>query len=79
MGILLLVGQKKEKPEIILQLLDIKAYPQKPQYNMAHEVPLILWKCDYKNVEWVTNKDELISIVKTLQQDWALNTIKYVY
>lgn len=76
MGILLLVGQKKEEPEIILKLLNIETCPQKPQYNMAHEVPLNLWYCDYENVEWFIDKNELINTIKTLQQDWTLNTIK---
>ncbi|KAM0733975.1 tRNA pseudouridine(38/39) synthase [Formica fusca] len=76
MGILLLVGQRKEEPEIILKLLNIETCPQKPQYNMAHEVPLNLWYCDYEDVEWFIDKNELINTIKTLQQDWALNTIK---
>lgn len=79
MGILLLVGQRKEEPEIILKLLNIETCPQKPQYNMAHEVPLNLWYCDYEDVEWFIDKNELINTIKTLQQDWALNTIKYIY
>ncbi|RLU25664.1 hypothetical protein DMN91_001821, partial [Ooceraea biroi] len=76
MGILLLVGQGKEEPEIILKLLDIETCPQKPQYNMAHEVPLNLWYCDYKDAQWFVDKTELTNIIKTLQQDWALNAIK---
>ncbi|XP_032683103.1 tRNA pseudouridine(38/39) synthase [Odontomachus brunneus] len=76
MGILLLVGQRKEEPEIILKLLDIENCPQKPQYNMAHEIPLNLWYCNYKDVEWIIDENELVNTIKTLQQDWALNTIK---
>lgn len=79
MGILLLVGQKKEEPEVILKLLDVETCPQRPQYNMAHEVPLTLWYSDYKDIEWIIDENELINTIKTLQQDWALNTIKYVY
>ncbi|XP_071555254.1 tRNA pseudouridine(38/39) synthase isoform X1 [Temnothorax nylanderi] len=76
MGILLLVGQRKEEPEIILKLLDIETCPQKPQYTMAHQVPLNLWYCDYENVKWFIDEDELLHTIKILQQDWALNTIK---
>ncbi|XP_012524214.1 tRNA pseudouridine(38/39) synthase isoform X3 [Monomorium pharaonis] len=76
MGILLLVGQKKEEPEIILKLLDIETCPQKPQYNMAHHIPLNLWYCDYKDVKWFVDENELLNTIKILQQDWALNTIK---
>ncbi|XP_078041633.1 tRNA pseudouridine(38/39) synthase isoform X2 [Augochlora pura] len=48
MGILLLVGQGKEQPEIVMELLDIVKCPRKPQYNMAHELPLNLWYCEYE-------------------------------
>ncbi|KOC63618.1 tRNA pseudouridine(38/39) synthase, partial [Habropoda laboriosa] len=78
MGILLLVGQGKEKPEIILELLDIVNCPRKPQYNLAHELPLNLWYCEYDNKEWYIDKDELLTTMKILQRDWSLNTIKSV-
>ncbi|XP_015436698.1 PREDICTED: tRNA pseudouridine(38/39) synthase [Dufourea novaeangliae] len=78
MGILLLVGQGKEDPEIILELLDIVKYPQKPQYNLAHELPLNLWYCKYEPDEWYTDKEEIINTIRTLQKDWTVNTIKSV-
>lgn len=46
-GVLFLVGQGLEKPEIVRDLLDVKKYPRKPQYTMADEVPLVLWDCRY--------------------------------
>lgn len=79
MGVLLLVGQGKEEPEIILGLLDITKCPRKPQYNLAHEIPLNLWHCEYETDEWYIDKKELLNTIKLLQKDWALNTIKYVY
>ncbi|XP_076280720.1 tRNA pseudouridine(38/39) synthase [Lasioglossum baleicum] len=78
MGILLLVGQGKEQPEIILELLDIVNCPRKPQYNLAHELPLNLWYCEYEANEWYNDKEELMNTVKTLQKDWTMNTIKSV-
>ncbi|XP_025074957.1 tRNA pseudouridine(38/39) synthase isoform X2 [Pogonomyrmex barbatus] len=76
MGILLLIGRRKEEPEIILRLLDIETCPQKPQYNMAHQIPLNLWYCDYENVKWFIDENELLNTIKILQQDWAINIIK---
>ncbi|XP_034938711.1 tRNA pseudouridine(38/39) synthase [Chelonus insularis] len=76
MGILLLVGQKKETPEIFLDLFDIKACPCKPQYNLAHELPLNLFYCHYDDVKWIYDDTETESIIKTLQEDWTLNAIK---
>lgn len=78
MGVLFLIGQGNEKPEIILELLDIEKYPRKPQYNLAHEIPLNLWYCEYDTMEWYIDKDELINTIKFLQRDWTLNTVKYV-
>ncbi|OAD58267.1 tRNA pseudouridine(38/39) synthase [Eufriesea mexicana] len=78
MGILLLIGQEKEEPEIILELLDIEKCPRKPQYNLAHEAPLNLWYCEYDAKEWYIDKDELIYTIKLLQRDWTLNTVKSV-
>nr|XP_003707139.1 PREDICTED: tRNA pseudouridine(38/39) synthase [Megachile rotundata]XP_012149511.1 PREDICTED: tRNA pseudouridine(38/39) synthase [Megachile rotundata] len=78
MGVLLLVGQEKEKPEVILELLDISKCPRKPQYNLAHEVPLNLWYCEYEAKQWYIDQQELINTVKILQKDWTLNTVKSV-
>ncbi|XP_033321543.2 tRNA pseudouridine(38/39) synthase [Megalopta genalis] len=76
MGILLLVGQGKEQPEVITELLDIVNCPRKPQYNLAHELPLNLWYCEYDVNEWYNDKEELMNTMKTLQKDWTINTIK---
>ncbi|XP_033297097.1 tRNA pseudouridine(38/39) synthase [Bombus bifarius] len=78
MGVLFLIGQGNEKPEIILELLDIEKCPRKPQYNLAHEIPLNLWYCEYDTMEWYIDKDELINTIKFLQRDWTLNTVKSV-
>ncbi|XP_043263103.1 tRNA pseudouridine(38/39) synthase isoform X1 [Colletes gigas] len=78
MGILLLIGEGKEKPQVILELLDIEKYPRKPQYNLAHGVPLNLWYCEYQSEEWYVDKNELINTIKILQNDWTFNTIKSV-
>ncbi|XP_034191751.2 tRNA pseudouridine(38/39) synthase [Osmia lignaria lignaria] len=78
MGVLLLIGQEKEKPEVILELLDISKCPRKPQYNLAHEVPLNLWYCEYETKEWYIDEHELINTIKVLQKDWTLNTVKSV-
>ncbi|XP_076176479.1 tRNA pseudouridine(38/39) synthase isoform X2 [Ptiloglossa arizonensis] len=78
MGILLLIGEGKEEPEVILQLLDIVKCPRKPQYNLAHEVPLNLWYCEYQTEEWYIDKEELLNTIKILQNDWTFNTIKSV-
>ncbi|XP_054012629.1 tRNA pseudouridine(38/39) synthase [Hylaeus anthracinus] len=78
MGLLLLIGQGKEEPQVMLELLDIANCPRKPQYNLAHELPLNLWYCEYETKEWYIDKEELINTLKVLQNDWTFNTIKSV-
>ncbi|GJD01722.1 tRNA pseudouridine synthase [Colletotrichum higginsianum] len=43
--ILFLVGQRLEGPEVITRLLDVEKTPRKPNYDLAHETPLVLWNC----------------------------------
>uniref|UniRef100_A0A1B6CQ65 Pseudouridine synthase I TruA alpha/beta domain-containing protein n=1 Tax=Clastoptera arizonana TaxID=38151 RepID=A0A1B6CQ65_9HEMI len=80
MGLLLLVGFESEQPQIIKDLLNVNKHPKKPQYSMAHEVPLNLYHCtfEFENTEgdWVIDKKSLSEVVKTLQQTWSLLTIK---
>lgn len=47
MALLFLIGSKLEPPSLISQLLDVEHCPTKPDYEMAHEAPLVLWKCDF--------------------------------
>ncbi|KAI5970289.1 DEG1 [Candida margitis] len=51
-AILFLVGQHLEKPEIVLELMDITKYPTKPQYEMANDIPLVLYDCEFAPMEW---------------------------
>ncbi|KAK9389840.1 pseudouridine synthase [Lipomyces mesembrius] len=53
MGVLLLVGQGLEKPDIVEKLLDVKQYPCKPIYDMASDTPLVLYNCEFgDDVQW---------------------------
>lgn len=57
MAILFLIGQKLEPVSLINDLLDIKKVPTKPIYDMASEYPLILYDCDFDNIEWTLPTD----------------------
>ncbi|KAK0078921.1 hypothetical protein PV325_001933 [Microctonus aethiopoides] len=76
MSILLLVGKRKEKPEIFLDLFDIDKCPSRPQYNLAHELPLNLYHCEYDDAKWIHDEEDTIMVIKTLQEDWTFNAIK---
>lgn len=45
MAILFLIGQGLESPCLVDELLDVKKHPQRPQYEMADDAPLVLWDC----------------------------------
>jgi tRNA pseudouridine38/39 synthase len=50
MALLFLVGEKKEKPEIVADLLDIERNPAKPSYAMAEDYPLVLHECGFDHL-----------------------------
>ncbi|XP_011499598.1 PREDICTED: tRNA pseudouridine(38/39) synthase [Ceratosolen solmsi marchali] len=76
MGILFLVGYGQEKPEIIKDLLDIEKCPEKPQYNIAHYIPLNLFYSYYNDVNWNIDKEEIQKVIKDLQEEWTCAAIK---
>ena len=50
MALLFLVGEGKEKPEIISDLLSLDEYPAKPSYAMAEDYPLVLHECGFEHL-----------------------------
>ncbi len=54
MAILFLIGAGKEDPSIVTSLLDVKATPGKPLYELADPKPLVLYDCGFKpeDVQW---------------------------
>ena len=44
-AILFLIGQGLEPPSLVNELLDVQKNPQKPQYEMADDAPLVLFSC----------------------------------
>ncbi|OLN91956.1 tRNA pseudouridine(38/39) synthase [Colletotrichum chlorophyti] len=62
--ILFLVGQRLEKPEIITELLDVEKTPRKPNYDLAHETPLVLWNCVFPGDEGSRSSTEADDALK---------------
>ncbi|MCJ1391287.1 hypothetical protein MMC18_004150 [Xylographa bjoerkii] len=58
-AVLFLVGQGLESPEMVSQLLDIKATPKKPIYEMAEDAPLVLWDCIFPREGSTSREDAL--------------------
>ncbi|KAJ8707658.1 hypothetical protein PYW07_011335 [Mythimna separata] len=78
MAVLLLIGQGKETPEVISELLDVEKHPRKPQYNMALDVPLNLFHCSYDlpGSGWRVDKQQLSIVLSQLQKEWTIQSIK---
>uniref|UniRef100_A0A182NV92 tRNA pseudouridine synthase n=1 Tax=Anopheles dirus TaxID=7168 RepID=A0A182NV92_9DIPT len=57
MAVLLLVGQGKEAPDVVKDLLDVEKNPCKPQYSMASDVPLNLYECEFNDKSTESNDD----------------------
>lgn len=57
-AILFLVGQKLEQPSIVDELTDMTRYPRKPIYEMANDIPLVLYDCVFPEMEWLTTFDD---------------------
>lgn len=65
MGVLFLIGEGLETPDVISKMLDIEKIPERPHYVMAPETPLVLWNCTYEpEVSFHTN---LISHKKVIE------------
>ncbi|XP_075034821.1 tRNA pseudouridine(38/39) synthase [Mixophyes fleayi] len=76
MGVLFLIGQGKEEPDVIRKLLDVERNPCKPQYNMAVEFPLVLYDCQFDDIEWIGEKDLQAVTVSHLQRLWTQEAVK---
>lgn len=80
-AILFLVGQGHEKPSIVLDLLNVEKYPSRPLYEMAHDIPLVLYDCVFPEMEWLspaTNFGELQQI-KMQKECKRFNGLKLDY
>ncbi|XP_063167015.1 tRNA pseudouridine(38/39) synthase [Candoia aspera] len=76
MAILFLIGQRMEKPQIIDELFDIETNPRKPQYSMAVEFPLVLYDCEFENIQWIYDHQVHEFNVTRFQQLWTNHAIK---
>lgn len=76
-SVLIAVGQHKEDPRVVANLLDIETCPSKPQYSIASEVPLILFEAQFENqVEWQYPDSASGDLMKHLQGLWLQQETK---
>jgi tRNA pseudouridine(38-40) synthase len=75
MAVLFLVGEGKESPEIVRDLLDLTVYASKPSYMMADDAPLVLHECAFDHLALhhsVRSLWELTSHYRLLQDRHAV-------
>ena len=77
-SVLFRVGEGKEVPDVVDQLLDVEANPSRPQYTMASEVPLNLFACEYPEgeAEWVHEPEAVAYVLRQFQAMWAEHQVK---
>lgn len=91
MAILLLVGQKNEKPEIICELFDVDKNPCTPQYSLAVDIPLNLFNVEYEEFcsstvstkeivaetcDWIYDNINLNRVIGILQGQWTKISVR---
>ena len=76
-GIIFLIGEGLESPEVITQLLDVEANPSRPQYTMASDVPLNLFEAEFEDgLEWNFSGESIAVVMKKFQSLWAEHRTK---
>lgn len=43
---------------------------------MAHEIPLILFDCEFENTNWFTDEESVKALIISLQEQWSFLSIK---
>ncbi|KAF9200962.1 tRNA pseudouridine synthase 3 [Haplosporangium sp. Z 27] len=83
MSVLFSVGQRLEEPEVIDQMMDLKQCPAKPNYDMASDLPLVLYDCHFENLEWQYQTEvDLISditplrLYRAMEDQWSCYVTK---
>ncbi|KAJ0235505.1 Uncharacterized protein HA466_0265150 [Hirschfeldia incana] len=61
-AVLFMIGQGVESVDVIDTLLDTKKTPNKPQYLLASEIPLVLRTCEFENVNFICTSGALESL-----------------
>lgn len=74
MSVLFLVGNRKERPDIFKDLLDLNKCPSRPHYNPASPYPLCLFDCKYNETDlpvgWIHDEQSIVKLLKQVQRLW---------
>lgn len=75
MAILFLVGEEKEAPEVVQELLDITTNPAKPSYEFAEDYPLVLHNCGFERLNLVQTPKTLWELTAHYSNIWQEHMI----
>ncbi|KAF9428018.1 tRNA pseudouridine synthase 3, partial [Entomortierella beljakovae] len=83
MAVLFSIGQGLEEPEIIDQMMDLKQCPAKPNYDMASDLPLVLYDCKFEGIEWqhqtevdLVNDITPLRLYRSIEDQWSCYVTK---
>ena len=60
----------REPPQVVSALLDVERTPLKPQYEMAPDLPLVLYDCGFEDVRFLGEPEELARLTAHLHTKW---------
>ena len=78
-AILFLIGEGKEEPSVIPELLDIEKYKARPVYHIASEFPLVLYDCVFEDLKWIHTNDMISSqadLTNHFYEMWRSSSLK---
>lgn len=53
-AVMLSIGQGLEDISVVAELLNVEKYPRKPNFEMANDIPLVLYDCVFPEMEWLS-------------------------
>jgi len=75
-SILFFIGRGLEKPDIIPKLLDRTKVPEKPNYHLASEIPLILYDAEYDGLDFECENETFNQTYNYIYQYWKEQYLK---
>jgi tRNA pseudouridine38/39 synthase len=75
-AVLFLIGAKKERPEVVPWLLDVQTNPRKPLYDMASELPLVLYDCGFEEITFTYSHEVVQKLLYNFESIWNNHIMK---
>jgi tRNA pseudouridine38/39 synthase len=60
-----------------LRLLDVETCTRKPQYNMASEIPLVLYDCGFEDLRWRMDPHTYQRVLDCLFAQWEDKALRF--